>query len=315
MDKRGIEIGFAWIFAILAGMAILFLAVYFATQLVGTSEREITTKTADSLVNALDPLQTTVQEGSGRVVDLPSESRVYTSCNNFDEFGNTVVELEERLLGGKWSQRGGGISTSNAYLFAENMIEGKEINFFIFQFRMPFKVVDILTAYTTPYCFVDPPTEIKNEILGLSTENSKIFVEDSESSCSSESTSVCFDIGNCDINVDCRDTKCTEGNVIRNGEVISFVDKLLYAAIFSSKENYECNVGRVMTRLESLSSIYQQKAQFVAIRGCNTGLVGPKIALLGESASDYERTRDLFNIKLLAEDIKEDNKVKECRLF
>jgi len=46
----------------------------------------------------------------------------------------------------------------------------------------------------------------------------------------------------------------------------------MYAAIFSDKGNYECQVKRLMQRVAKLALLYEDKANFVSKRGCNSNL-------------------------------------------
>ena len=315
-SKKGLEMGFSWIFGLLVGAAILGLAIYGVIRLVETSQKEIDIKTAQNFLNVLDPLQTTIQEGSGDSISLPVQTKIYTSCDLAGDFGNTLLEISQQTgLGGKWSKKSNAIRKNNAYLFSENEIEGKKIFVFIFSLNMPFKVGDMIISYTDNYCFVSAPDEISKELRGLITgENQNIILTSSKTSCPKESKTVCFSGGSCNISVTCFDAECSQGSVIKNGTTNYFSDKLMYSAIFSSKENYECNVKRLMKRLNYLSDIYFQKSQFVASRGCNTGLT-PDMQILSDSAKNYRQLGDLGNIKILSENIKDKNLALSCHLF
>ncbi len=315
-SKKGLEMGFSWIFGLLVGAMILGLAIYGVMRLVDISIKEIDIKTAQNFLGVLDPLQTTIQEGSGDSIKLPVQTRIYTTCNEEGAFGNTLLQISQlNGLGGKWSKKSSPIRKNNAYLFSEDIIEGKNIFVFIFPVKMPFKVGDMIVSYTDNYCFVGAPDEIEREIRGLITgENQNIVVTSSKTSCPEGSKTVCFSGGSCNISITCFDNDCTQGNVVKSGKNFYFVDKLLYSAIFSSQENYECNVNRFMMRLNYLSDIYLQKSQFVASRGCNTGLTSD-MKILSESAKNYRQTGDLGNIKILADSIDDKNSNLGCHLF
>ena len=316
-NKKAMEMGFAWIFAILVGMAILFLAIFGATKYVELSEREITTKTSKALLNVLDELQTTVQEASSDVVPLSVETRVFTSCNTRGDFGNTVIEISERIgLGNKWSAKVGDVSSENAYLFAEEIVEGKELYFLVFQFNLPFKIGDITTLHSSPYCFVNAPNKISNEIRDLAGSNPNLITTSDVSSCTPNSIRVCFNTftsKNCDIEIQCSGN-CELGFVKKEGRELFFTKKLLYGAIFASKENYECNVERLVKRTKSLSDIYIKKAQFVSIRGCDTGLRKELISLIN-MAESYGDVDDLRLLEDIADDIEEKNDNLGCQLY
>jgi len=315
MNKKAMEMGFAWIFAIVVGMAILFLAIFGAIKYIDVSEKEVNTKTSKALLNVLDELQTTVQESSSDVVPLSADTRVFTSCNVEGNFGNTIIEISERSLGGKFSARGGDVSSENAYLFAENIVEGKDMYFLTFQFNLPFKIGDITTLHSSPYCFVNAPPKINNEIRNLAGSNPNLVTTSDVSSCTTNSIKVCFNsfTGNCDVEVQCSGD-CESGIVKKEGRNLFFTKKLLYGAIFSSKENYECNVERLVKRTRSLSDIYVKKAQFVSARGCDTGLRDELISLIN-TADNYERVENLALLETIADDIEEKNKDLGCQLY
>lgn len=315
-NKKAMEMGFAWIFAILVGIVILFLAIYGAIQYVDISENEVTTKTAKALLNVIDEVQTTVQTASSERVPLSVETRIFTSCNTQGDFGNTVVEISERIgLGNQWSRKGGDVSSQNAYLFSEDIVEGKEIYFLIFQFNLPFKVGDITTVHSSPYCFVNAPDKIENEIKNLAGSNPNLIVSSGIGSCTPESTTVCFNSfsSNCDIEVQCSDD-CDSGIVKKEGRNLFFTQKLLYGAIFASKENYQCNVERLIYRTSHLSEIYVKKSQLVSARGCDTGLRDELISLIN-TADSYERVENLAILEDLAKDIERKNGDLGCQLY
>ncbi|MAG07699.1 hypothetical protein CMI46_02690 [Candidatus Pacearchaeota archaeon] len=314
-NKRGLEMGFGWMFAILAGMAILFLALFGVSQFIDTSQGEINTKIAAEFTNVLDPLQTSVSESSGNSITLPAESRIFTSCNLDNGFGETRVRFSEKIgFRDEWSAIGGDVSTENSYLFAEDEMEGKKVGFFIFPFDMPYKTGDVLVAYTDNYCFVDAPFAIQKELEDLMKEgNEDIIFVGSSSECPSETKEVCFS-GSCDIRVQCEDG-CSRGYVRKDGSQNYFVDKLLYGAIFSSLDNYECNAHRLINRLASVSGIYAKKSQFVSSRGCVNLIVAQDVIVLKESAENYENPDDLASMKIIAERIENKNEELECQLY
>lgn len=315
-SKKGLEMGFAWIFAILVGIVILFLAIYGATRFIDISETEVTTKTSKALLNVIDEIQTTVQQASSERVPLAVETRIFTSCNTRGDFGNSVVEISERIgLGNQWSKKGGDVSSKNAYLFSEDTIEGKEIYFLIFQFNLPFKGGDITTMHSSPYCFVNAPVNIKNEIRNLAGNNPNLITSANIGSCIPESKTVCFNSfsNDCDIEIQCSGN-CDSGIVKKQGRNLFFTQKLLYGAIFASKENYECNVQRLVTRTAYLGEIYVKKAQLVSTKGCDTGLRGELISLIN-AADSYERVENLAILEDLAKDIERKNGDLGCQLY
>jgi len=68
VDKKAIAMSFNWIFAIIAGGFILFLAIFAAGQFIRTGEQTIYTETAASLISLFDPLETGLASGKAHEI-------------------------------------------------------------------------------------------------------------------------------------------------------------------------------------------------------------------------------------------------------
>jgi len=314
MNKKALEMSFAWIFAIIAGAAIIFIAVYIATTIVNIGEYEINTKTTQAIVNLLDPLQTSSEQGkTPEPLTLTKETRIYTFCSTSGNFGENRIQIQEKSSFGKkdWTEKSGDIGTISQYIFADDEIQGKKLYFFIMPYKMPFKVADIMILYTKPYCFVNPTRNIEEFIEPLSSNS--LNVTDRLSQCSDDSIKVCFETNSgCDIAVYGAEDEI--GIVKKSGKQISYQGDLVYAAIFSSKENYECGIKRIMMRLSYLSELYEKKASFVSINGCNTGLVND-LSLLKTLAYNFKNPNELNAIKFKADEIDNKNDDAICQLY
>ena len=73
-NKRGIAMSFNWIFAILAGGFILFLAIFSAGKFIRTSEQTLYTETAASLISLFDPLETGLASGKSSSIRFKKDS-------------------------------------------------------------------------------------------------------------------------------------------------------------------------------------------------------------------------------------------------
>lgn len=318
MNKKGLEMSFSWIFAIVVGAIILFGAIYFATQFINNSQHEINTKTAKEFTNLLNPMLTSAEESKMGKIELISDTRVYTSCEEYGNFGNSVVQISEKTgnIGGEnWPRPGGDIKVQNSYMFAESIIEGKKFNFFTERFEMPFKVSDIIIVYSQKYCLVNSPESVENEIRGLGIEeDNDIQTTNSLGDCSEGSVKVCFESGKCDINIMCNDYECDEGIVKKDGKEVYFVGKLVYGAIFSDVDVYECNVKRIMKRTSYLAKVYSDKARIVSETGCNTNLAG-EMESFSEITKNYKELSELSMIKARADEINSENENRICQLY
>jgi len=307
IEKRGaLQISFAWLFAIIVGGFILFLAIYGVTKFMQTEQTTLDARTGKEIGVLLNPLETRFETGITTSLTMPVETRIYNKCNNFGEFGRQLIQISQKSFN-KWSETGIDVGFSNKYIFSENYVQDKKFYLFSKPFDFPFKVADLIyiTASDKTYCFRDEPEDIEEEILDLKQKN--LFVED----CPDNSINVCFETrSNCDIDVD-YDSKLVE----KNGEEMYFeTDALMYAAIFSDKEVYECQVKRIMQRLENLVELYLDKAIFIASQGCGSEL-NSDLIVLGNFAGDLESSETLFQLNPVAEDLEQENDYAECRLW
>lgn len=305
LGKRGIELSFGWMFALIAGAAILFLAVFFAWQLLKIGEQEVDAKTTEQLSILFDPMETGLASSrSFAPINLNRETRVYSECKETGEFGESILALSSKYFE-KWSERGVSKKINNKYIFSEDRLEGKKLYFNSLPFEMPFKVSEIIMMYNKNYCFPED-SEISGS--GIETDN-----------CSSDSIKVCFE-SSCDISIYglCSNYNCKSdydyGYVIKNNSRMYFAGNLMYAAIFSSPENYECNVLRLMKRLSYLAILYQEEASFLEGRGISTGLESDMISL-ASLARSVKTSEDLLFMKEQVDIIESKNEALNAKLY
>ena len=91
MDKRGFEFSFAWLFAVIVGAAIIFIAIYAGGKILRTGEFQQSTETAKALTTLLDPLGVGAG-GSGEsaksgIISLSSPITLYNGCFHDGSFG------------------------------------------------------------------------------------------------------------------------------------------------------------------------------------------------------------------------------------
>src|SRR3989339_493074 len=184
---------------------------------------------------------------------------------------------------------------------AQDVKVGKEIGILLNPLETSFEVGKTTSLYDE-YCFVNPPEEISDELLALNQGNLLV------NNCSDKSIRVCFGGGNCDVFVNYNLNYVTKGSQKFYFEG----DALMYAAVFSDKDVYECQLKRLMQRGEQLSLLYKNKATFVVWTGCKSNL-----DLLGLSnlQKSFVSSLGLASISRLADEIKEKNDVAECKLW
>lgn len=301
--KAFMEMSFSWIFALVVGAFILFLSVFIAVKLLGTEQAGADVQLSKDIGILLNPLEIGFESGKTTILELPTETRIFSGCNfEIGTFGKQTIKTSEMSFG-KWSETEIDVSINNKYIFSEVPVEGE--NFYVFSkpFEFPFKVADlsIITPKNKEYCFVGASEEVVKEIRDLRLQN--VVNVTNTRNCPQESEKVCF-TGSCDINV-------REDYVEKNGKRIEFYgDALMYGAIFSEKNIYDCQVKRLMKRVSILASLYEEKSEIVAQSNCNSNL---DLDSLISSSNSF--SGDFTQLTLIVEDMKRKNEVANCRLW
>ncbi len=299
--KCFLDISFSWIFAILVGAIIIIGAVYGVSKFSKIEQVTQTTKGAKEISVLLNPLETSFETGKVTTFILPVESKIYLTCDSSSDFGTQEISLSEKIRG-KWSYPSPQIYFSNKYLFSD-LTQGKTFYLFSKPFEFPFKAGSLiyLTSSKDTYCFKDASKEINKELENLNQPN--IRLED----CEAQDTTVCFEESNCDIEVN-------DYSLEKQGETFYFQgDALMFAAIFSEKQEYECQVKRLMKRVSTLSEIYLQKANTLSQKGCDSDL-SFELQELNDLSTSLEDSSDL-NMETLLEELDWKNRYLECKLW
>ncbi|HEA46718.1 MAG TPA: hypothetical protein ENH99_02960 [Candidatus Pacearchaeota archaeon] len=308
IKKAQLQVSFAWLFAIIVGAFILFIAIYGVTRLSDTGGELTSAKTGKEIGILLNPLETGFEDGITTLLTMPVETRINNGCLAGGNFGRQTISVSQ-LSFGEFKETEIDVGFSNKYIFSDKVIQGE--NFFIFSkpFNFPFKVSDViyLTSSDKEYCFVESdgrPERIENEISKLGQDN--LLLED----CSENSVRVCFETEqDCDIEVS-ENRKSVE----KRGETLYYeTDALMFAAIFSEKNVYECQIQRLVKRTKELSLIYDDKVSLISSRGCATSQVN-LLGLIG-GLEGIEDSSDLVTVSSLVKSIERENDREECRLW
>jgi len=321
MKKKAISMPFNWIFAIIAGAIILFIALYAANNLLKTGSSIIGVTTTKQFVSYFDPFETGLTSGKSEPITLQKKSRLYfENCNHYNNvFGRQSIGFQEQTVGGRWGENSSRTYLYDRYIFAENIVEGKKLIIFSVPIKIPFRIADVIVISSENYCFYQAPNKVKTDLRGLNLHLYNINFSESLKGCSGKI--VCFDCDNlecrkkCDIKVSGQDDY-KKGIVIKNNKNIHFYDDLLYGAIFSSPEIYECNLKRLMTRLQELGKVYIDKITVIKREDCNS-ILGSEIITLMNSAKQLQTSADLQSLIITAEKIDEINSrtSSACRLY
>ena len=307
-NKRGIAMSFNWIFAILAGGFILFLAVFSAGKFIRTSEQTLYTETAASLISLFDPLETGLASGKAHEIGFKKNSRIYFDCQeDLGYFGKQTISFSEQTFGDSFGERGQRVSIRNKYIFAEEVVEGNEVYAFSKPLFMPFKVTDLVmvTSQQDDYCIFGSPQDFREDLEGLNMKN--IIFMNGTNEC--EGTNVCFDgSAGCEIKV-----FEDQGYLLKDGKRVYFVGDLIYGAVFSDPETYECNVKRIKTKFDELAQVYLEKISIIERKECSSNIAGKLAGMLG----GIQDSRSLIGLFILAEDVDSINRQAKsgCQVY
>jgi hypothetical protein len=314
--KKG-QFDFEWIFAIIAGAAILILAVYGAVKIGNTMRYQTDTEVGKQISILTDPLQAGFASGSFGKISFSQETRINNIC--FDGgFGRNAISTSTKSnVGEKWQIQGAETSITNKYIFSSNLqnsslSQGKDFYVFSKPFLFPYKVADLTFLLSKNYCFTETPKEIGDEIKAFGIPLIKI------ENCSAEDIEVCFGSNNCDVNVHgtCN-TNCNsvydEGYVEKGSSRLYFVGSLVYGAIFSDRDTYNCDVKRLLYRSGRIAEILSEKANLMNSGECNTNL-GADLSYFSGFALNASSS-DLIGLNQVAKDIQKREEVEVCGIW
>lgn len=315
-NKKGIEMTFSWMFSIIAGAVILFLAIYAASRLIKTAQYEVSTVTAKELSIIFEPMETGIASGRSIKASLSEETRIFNKCYDDGIFGEQRISLAAKK-GNQWSKPGAEIPINNKYIFSNATTDGKNVYIFGMPFEFPFKAADIIVLTTQNYCFINSPDAVQDKLETLNLNNIKFEV----SNCTKEDIKVCFGSGSwiggrCDMvvygtcNLAC-ESEYDEGYVYKDKKNIYFSGNLIYPAIFSSADVYECNVKRLAKKAGQLALLYQDEANWLSTK-CGT-ISSAELANFGQQLNALKDSRSLIALNSQARAL--DSQMAECELW
>lgn len=292
---------FGWLFAIIIGGVILFLAVFFSGRLLGTgtyyTEADVT-RNIDVMLNSFASIGK-AEVSLSKPVSLPEKTEINFSCSAAQD-SETISALLPR------GKEPFFYPIKNKYIFSEDF-NSKELWVFAKPFDKPWRVDDLIYIVSKDYCFINPPETIRKELEDLNS--SKIGIAPN---CRKNllAMSVCFS-GVCDIFVN------TEQGYVRtkSGKQLRYMDDAtMYAAIFGPKQ-YDCNIERLLNRLSFQTDMFISKASILSNRGCfeiagmNQELAGLKAAI-----NNAINNKDYLSMNDYGQRIEEKNKIS-CPLY
>lgn len=234
---------FVWIFSLIIGAMILFLAIYTASRVMRTGTYASTaeaTRTLDTILNSFASMGSIASLTLSKDISMPYNYDIKIECSK--GFEKMSMRLAEKGKPRDWTQP---YSINNKYIFSNTTMHGKLFSAFSKPFKMPWRIDDMIYFISSDYCFIDAPESIESEMNLLNL--SHVISVESSSQCG-DAIRVCFeDHAPCsskDVKVNYNDY-----SVEKNGVFSSFIeDASLYAAVFSDKQSYDCNMKRLMER-------------------------------------------------------------------
>lgn len=328
MNKRGYEFSFSWIFAIMIGAVVIFVAIYMTTQIIDTQRLGEQGERGRELATLFVPLETNLEQAKKAVISVPSETKLVNDCTTATSFGTQIIGTYVRSgIGEEWDETSATVRTEfhNKYLFSEKEVYGRQ-NFYVLSkpFKYPYKIADVMIVYgdATNYCFVNTWSEVKEE-LGDDLNLTNVKFVDTTSACDPQSKKVCFN-GDSSCEIQIKRTAISKQVVHKDIGTVTYDDSfdgndkyaLLYAAIFSHPDIYNCQVNRLLSRTNQIASIYIQKSDYITQKGCRSSPLLP--SALNAYQNKIEAAKNTNNIGLVFEEAKsleDKNAALNCRLF
>lgn len=318
-NKKG-DFNFVLLFAIIAGTAFLILAIFFAVKFGSTIKSGSDVQLAKSIDSFAGQLQAGFASSLTGKISLPKKSQIYPACYNEDGFGyNMLAVISESDFLKQVPPTPIEIKITDKYIFSQPDF-GKEFYTFSKKFELGFPVGDLLFISTSEYCLVNPPERIKKEVMALDLKT--LRVSDSiNNTCSEDAPRICFgynDDCNMTISGNCFQSYCQDefetGTVAKDQDTLAYVDSLIYGAIFSEKDLYDCNVKRLLFRTSKIAQVYSDKIDLMQTRGCNS-LLKPDLLTLSSTAEDADSS-DLQNLFAFGKNLAEEEELeRSCGLW
>jgi len=330
VSKKAFDLPFSWLFAIIAGGFILFIAIYAAVNFINISTHTEQSQSAQQLLNYLNPVVNGITSAYSTKIEFKRNTRIYFNCSassySSPFFGKQSLAFsEEAGFLKKWPEPGEAVSRYNKYIFSDNIEEGKTFYLFSKPFYAGFRVDDLIFINSKKYCFISAPPGIEKEVMDLNLRNINT-TSNIDSGCEKNSIKVCFGstFSGCNISVygNCN-SGCKEdlegfdtGYVTKKGKQLSYFGSLIYAAIFSSPEIYECNIKRLSNKISELSQIYSEKINLLNLQNCNS-IIGPNLEDINNVLLSSKSSADFIGIYSSIASMNEKNceVSDECKVY
>jgi hypothetical protein len=329
-NRKGFEMSFGWLFAVIVGAVVIFFAIYFASNLIQSQKDYGNSKSAKQFDILLYPAGTGLEENKLDTIIFPIDTLVTLGCNPAGNFGEQIITtLSSSTISSNNIQRPKPTTSKDKYLFGKENFNAKTVLVFSKSWKFPFKVADLVYLIDSKerYCFIQTPTNIKKEIERMRQENSiansSFILADNEKDCKSvTSTKVCFYFSagssfsnsECDYNVNPEIGKIWKGSDVVYYDPQAQDNALFFAAIFSEPHYYECQLKRMMKRTSALSSVYYEKTVSLGEFSCGSG-VAPLFLEYSNITKSLNNSYYITQIYDMSNDIGRRNEKLLCPIF
>lgn len=243
MNKRGFEVAFSWIFAIIAGISIFLFLSWFAvrqTDLFGVLSAQTATEELDIAFTIVrDNLVSTKLE-------FKRDVKLEFKCDD-----NTLGE-EKVFINGK-----AGKKLKGNIVFAPNSLNGNTFELFTVSWNAPFRVANfiLLNSNGDTYNLISAPVDLKlPDNFNFYGGDKKIeFYNGLSDYCSASGVEIYYE----------KDLDLDEyyGTICIGRRNYNFVgDAMIYAAIFSDSSNFGCLYNKALEKYSNMKNVYLEKS-------------------------------------------------------
>ena len=118
-NKKGFEFSFGWLFAVIVGAVVIFLAIYASTSFIKQNRNIQDTFAGKELGVILSPVETSLESAKTTEISFPVDTRVYNDCKTTGNFGSQGISIASKSgVGAQWQNPGEISRFYNKYIFS-----------------------------------------------------------------------------------------------------------------------------------------------------------------------------------------------------
>ena len=249
MEKRGVNLTFKWIFALIAGFIIFLFIINFGYNHIYLSESKTSAILVNQFENQLESLS--ISEFLTKEIDMGNVFEINFDCNSIS---NKNVELNTEKI-----------------IFSDRTIKAKDFLLWTQLWKYPFGITNFyyLIDKNQKFYFFDAPYELTSSIpptFPIYSFPDKV---------PEDSTIVFFKQPS---PIQLQEYQDHNIKIVKNNKITFYPnkqtdyygDEMLLGAIFTDNYNkYECLKNKAIKKLNIISYVYQKKAETLSRIGCS----------------------------------------------